>query len=79
METILCMGLVIGSLWLSIHLAGKRQKRGKALYKAYQTAIATGTKAQAMSCGQAFYKFSRNGNLTLNDELSIKKDISSMP
>lgn len=78
METILFMGLVVGVLWLSVYLSGKHQKRGQALHKAYRAAIANGDRAQALRNGRAFYNYCRNGKLTLNDELAIKKEMSEM-
>ncbi|GAB3946665.1 hypothetical protein GCM10028805_17550 [Spirosoma harenae] len=78
METILFLAFVLGVFWLMLQHASRRQKRGQDLHQAYRTAIASGDRTQALTCGQAYYCFLQNGKLTLNDELSIKKDLSGM-
>ncbi|GAB4038251.1 hypothetical protein [Spirosoma gilvum] len=78
METVLFMAVVLGVFWLVIQNASKRQKQEQGLYQAYRAAIASGDRDQALTCGRAFYRCLQNGELTLNAELAIKKDLSRM-
>lgn len=51
----------------------------KLLKEKYEAALLGSDKADAIAAGQAYYRFLRGGDLTIEDERSIFKDTAHLP
>jgi hypothetical protein len=51
----------------------------KVLKEKYEAALAGGDREEAIAAGQAYYRSLRGGELTLEDERAILKDVAHLP
>ncbi|WP_300597338.1 hypothetical protein [Niabella sp.] len=59
-------------------LQEERQQLAEELRRAYDEALRSGNKMDALAAGRAYYSHLRDGQLTLFDEQAIANDLSAM-
>jgi hypothetical protein len=67
--------IVVGII---IAVSNSNSKKRKELWNAYQQAIASGNKRNALDAGRAYYSKLRGGKLTIYDEQALTNDLSTM-
>ena len=68
--------IVVGGIFLFVSSANSQEK--KRLWSAYQLAIKSGNKRDALAAGRAYYAKARGGKLTIYDEQALTNDLSTM-
>jgi hypothetical protein len=73
--------VAVGFLIIIFIAAGSLNKSDslKILKEKYQAALQGTDRAHAIAAGQAYYRFLRGGELTIEDERAILKDTAHLP
>ncbi len=73
---LLIMGAII--IYVAYKYQIARRKMTNEMNDAYRAAIKSGDKAIALDLGRKYYRYIRNGRLTIYDEQAITNDLSTM-
>ncbi|QMW05555.1 hypothetical protein [Spirosoma foliorum] len=76
MEALVLIVVVVAAI-LFINYSNRHNRANK-LRLAYENALRSGDKDQALIAGRAYYTWIRKGKLTHQDELSVKNKVSTM-
>ena len=78
MGTIIFFVIAGTIIYIIVNNSNAKTKRTIELREAYDVAIRSGDKTQALKAGRAYYSFLRKGNLTIYDEQAMTNDLSTM-
>jgi hypothetical protein len=75
MVLVIFFGIIIA---IAVLVSNANSKKKKELWDAYQQAIYSGNKRDALDKGRAYYSKLRGGKLTIYDEQALTNDLSTM-
>jgi hypothetical protein len=75
MGAVVFFGIIIA---IAVLISNANSKKKKELWSAYQQAITSGNKRNALDAGRAYYGKVRGGKLTIYDEQALTNDLSTM-